>query len=364
MLAETTPTMFLADPQELDVYCHHDIHWQAFASVAELLEPHHKCNRMVGPAQKPLQNNVAVLIDHACFQPFATKENYNRLIHFPHDVADLDIYKNEKENLKTFDLILTCGNLSKIAAKKTISNVPVIDVGWPKMKEKRNFSKGKNKRKKILYAPTSIENGEWKEILPWLAAGPFTITVKNHIYYNFESGQNPPQGNEIQYIEAIKQMKEMQRYLKEKKLQNVKEVSRKKNLCELFENHDILITDNSSAAAEFINFGPCIETGRFGKNKKDAAPYIAKYTTQVKFIPSPRLCFILKNRTFKRLFELHKRGENPFISKSGKTSAKYAAQVIDALLFVWQQKKGLKKQDKPISYFKKFVSSIWPGQFN
>jgi len=349
MLAETTPTMFLADPHELDVYCHHDIHWQAFASVAELLEPHHKCNRLIGPAHKPLQNDVAVLVDHAGFQPFAHRSNYRKLIHVSHDLGDAAVYHSESARLSQFDLILVPGSLHFEAARCALPNIPIVQVGWPKLGVARSkpFPEIPKPapRLNILYAPTNINTGEWRDLVPALVETGHNITIKNHIYWDYENHVPPPGGCEENYAVALENLKALDEFVKEHQFVNLHIASRRGNLCDLFPASDILITDASSSAAEFISFGPAVETGRVSADKGQAAPYLSRSCSGILFHPIDDLLIALKSdhAFLGSLLADHNsrqvREPNPFIAQTPIGAAAFSAKTIDAFLLVWDSQR-------------------------
>ncbi len=362
--------MFLSGPHELDIYCHHEIQWQAFTRVAELLEPHHKCNRLIGPAQKPWQNDVAVLVDHACFQPFANRSNYSRLIHVAHDLGDTDVYRNESERLSQCDLLLVPGPLHYEAARRALSNIPIVQVGWPKLSVagSKSFSEipkpalGVN----VLYAPTNIHTGEWKDLVPALVATGHNITIKNHIYWDYENQVPPPSGCEEDYNAALENLKELDAFVKENRFANLHISSRRGNLCNLFPTNDILITDASSAAAEFISFGPAIETGRVSANKAQTVPYISQYSRSVSFIPVDDLLVALpSDRAFfeNLLAEKNSRTgdkQNPFIAQRSISAEEFAAKTIDSFMLTWDSQKteSRAKTSTVWSTFQKFKRAL------
>lgn len=338
--------MYLSRKTSIDFVAHHEIQFQSCRGVYEELSKIHECRALIGQDIKPTGANVAVLMDHSCFQPRVNKKNYKYLIHMSHDLADWDIYFAEKKVLSKFDLIMVPGFIHYEKAIKSLSAVKVFKIGWPKLELVDNAGNlladhCDIDRINIIYAPSFIDNREWVQLLPELIKTGHNIIIKNHIYYDFESGVAPPKGGEEIYKKAIDSLLEMEEFLSQTKATNVVYIDRRSNLCTLFPRAHVLITDSSSASLEFLSFGLSIETGRYGEKNDETKPYNSLITEQVKYIPVHELVQLLKNKNYLDVLingGIRDANEivNPFIYSPPNGPSKYAASVIDLFLYLKQ----------------------------
>lgn len=337
--------MYLSSKMSIDFVAHHEIQFQACRGVYEELSKVHDCRALIGQDSKPSGADVAVLLDHCCFQPRLDKKNYSYLIHMSHDLADWDIYKSEQKKLSEFDLILVPGDIHYDQAIKNLAPVLLFKIGWPKLEAvgEANITTGCDDigRYNIIYAPSFINHKEWVQLLPELIETGHHIIIKNHIYYDFESGVDPPKGSEEEYKKAVDSLLEMEAFLSTSNAPNVEYVDRRSNLCSLFSRSHVLITDSSSASLEFLSFGLSIETGRYGEQIHETRPHSSLLTEQVKYFPVNDLMRLLKSR--QKFTELIKSGictevkrTNPFIYAPPNGPAKHAASVIDMCLYLKQ----------------------------
>ena len=311
---------------ELDIIAHHEIQYQAVKPFVELLAKKIHCNILIGPDREPTGAKSCLIVDHCAFQPRVSKKNYNLIIHAIHDLGDFEVYREEYESLKNFDIFLTPGRLFWEKAHKSFPNKKKILSGWPK-----NKSDHTSKRSEIslLYAPTWLDNNEWRKILPILKKTNYRTFVKNHIYYNFEIKEKPPKGQEKKYKKCIKELKKMEILCK--KIKNITLVDRKSNLCELFGLCNVLITDTSSAAAEFTRNGLCIETGRIGPREKDSLPYLSGIDSTIQYIPSYKLKEYLNKKNLLRQLQIRQTNTKNniwFIKTKQKSLKEIVNQII------------------------------------
>lgn len=340
--------MRLAQPVAIDVVVHHDVQLQSCASVVAELARTHQCNILVGQDAKPTGAPVAILVDHCAFQPRVTKKNYKYLIHMSHDLADFNTYADERQGLDGVDLFLVPGAMHAGTAGKVFPATPVHQIGWPKFdlepkEAPAQYRPSGPDQKVVIYAPTYLHTREWEELLPALLETGHLILIKNHVYYNFEAGDAPPQGCEEEYALAIQSLLEMEAWLKASNLRNFVYVDRRSNLCDLFTHADLLVTDSSSCAIEFLPFGPCIETGRFGPSKAEIAPNCSRYADAALYLPVDAL--LPKLATAGWLAQAADAGKGSdkkparrFIYEPPARASAYAAELIDVHLFLWQNK--------------------------
>jgi hypothetical protein len=202
----------------------------------------------------------------------------------------------------------------------------------------------------MIYSPTLLFTREWEEVLPALLKTGHLVIVKNHVHYNFEAGDPPPKGCEEEYALAIKSLLDMEAWVKSSGFENHVVVDRRSNICDLFGHADILVTDVSSSAMEFLPFGPSIETGRFGFSKSDVSATAPNYSDSSLFLPVDLLKEKLAEpKWLNSVIDAHKaRGVaavGRFIFQPPIPTALYGAELIDAHLFLWQNKMRVERMD-------------------
>lgn len=337
--------MYLSRRTSIDFVAHHEIQFQAGRGVYEELSKVHDCRALIGQDRTPTGADVAVLLDHSVFQPRINKSNYTCLVHMSHDLSDSDIYKSERKRLAEFDLILVPGDIHGEHARRFLGAVPVVKIGWPKLEAAGtaiNVIDGNDGgRLTIIYAPGLIGNREWVQLLPELMSSGHHIIVKNHLYYDFESGVAPPKGSEEEYKKHVASLLEMEEFLSKSDAPNIEHVDRRSNLCSLFPRAHALISDCSSANMEFLSFGTSIETGRYGEPVSETRPCSSLLSGRVKYLPVCELAKLLQNRHgFRSVLrdgvrEAADKG-NPFVHSPPHGSSKHAASQIDLFLYLKQ----------------------------
>lgn len=337
--------MYLARETRIDFVAHHEIQFQAGRAVYEELSKVHDCRALIGQDATPTGAAAAVLLDHSVFQPRINKRNYTTLVHMSHDLSDWDAYKSEQRRLAEFDLILVPGDIHSEHAKKFLGAVPVVKIGWPKLEAAgeavRKIGGSDGGGFSIIYAPGFVGNREWVRLLPELMRSGHRIIVKNHVYYDYESGVAPPRGSEAEYKEHIDSLLEMEEFISKSGAANVEYVDRRSNLCAQFPRAHALISDSSSANLEFIAYGMSIETGRYGKSPSETRPCSSLISKRVKYLPVRSLVQVLKKPDdFRSLLlggvrDAAEQG-NPFIHCPPNGPAKHAASHIDLLLYLKQ----------------------------
>jgi hypothetical protein len=347
--------MYLATPTSIDFIAHHEIQFQSVKAIFEKLSKIHECRVLIGQDCSPSGAEVGIMLDHGYFQKKVSKKNYSFLIHMSHDLADFEIYKEEKEYLKNYDLILTPGLFHSAAARKIFKKIPIIEIGWPKLEIPVELKHAlKSPPFTIIYAPTFIENREWENLLPALINTNGNIIIKNHLYYDFESGAEPPRGCEALYALSISSLKDMEEFLSAGNYQNVEYIDRRTNLCHLFPRADLLVTDTSSASLEFLNFGISIETGRFGPEISNTKASASLLTNRVKYLPEKLLISTLRSSIeLNKLIvdaKIHQvQPENPMIFSPTHGASLFASSVIDYHL--WEFEMSKKKSNKLLNRF-------------
>ena len=93
--------------REVDFIAYHDLQAQAGVSIYEEMSKSFVCKWKIGPNQISSSAEIAIMLDHTAFQPKIRKgkDGYKYLFHLSHDLGDVEIYKDEYERLKDFDII-------------------------------------------------------------------------------------------------------------------------------------------------------------------------------------------------------------------------------------------------------------------
>jgi hypothetical protein len=257
----------------IDFIAHHSLQAQAAQSVFHALQARRECRWRLGADQAADGGaGAAVLLDHRAFHPRLRKarDGYRHLFHMSHDLGDVEVYRAEP--MEEFDLVLVPGPRHREAAVAALGDARrVVEVGWPKFDPAPPDAAHADALAKleslphevtVLYAPTWANTWEWRELLPWLAALPCNLAVKNHSLV--DPGQPFPPGEEARYAECRRSIDAMEAAVRALGSQAHIVLPARLNLCTLFPRLDVLVTDSSSCALEFVPFGASVETGRTG----------------------------------------------------------------------------------------------------
>jgi len=251
-------------PMQVDFIAHHSIHAGCLEALVRELSTDFECRVRMGPNIKPTNSQIAVVTDHLVFQPNVTKKNYQYLIHVSHDLTDFKVYKHEQHRLSEFDLVLCPGPIHLEQVKKFLPEVKSHAVGWFKYRSipehRYKFSDGWPKS--VLLALTEIGFAEWKTVIDQLRRLGVKTLIKNHVYYDHSLGLPPPPGQDVLYRKHLANIAAMERYVASLATDLVQIIDPASNICSVFELVDVLITDWSSAAAEFLPYGESIEIGK------------------------------------------------------------------------------------------------------
>lgn len=279
--------------ETIQFIAHHDLQAQSFQGILPHLK-NHNCIVSIGQ-DIPIdpRASIVVVADHLAFQSFVKPNSDYKLVHISHDVADLDIYEEEFHFLKNFDLVL-CPTLTHYRkCRELFPSVSSWPVGWAKSSPFENktstVENWPDKAKTIIFAPTEIADLDWLKFVKIFSNSNYNFLIKNHIYWNFEEGQNPPKGQELRYQRHKSALVEMEKYIKAGQFTNIELVDRKSNISNIFPRASYLLTDSSSAALEFAASGIAIEFGVFDHNLGCRVPEVSKVDNRVIFIPEVEL---------------------------------------------------------------------------
>ena len=340
--------------ETIQFIAHHDLQAQSFLGILPFLKEH-RCivsvgqNVLIDPAA-----TIVVVADHLAFQCNIKKNSKYKLVHISHDLADLDIYRTEHKHIKDFDLVL-CPSFSHYEICQSLfPQVAAYPVGWAKSESDDKQPIGgqifPDKDKTIIFAPTEIADLNWRRFVDVFENSKYQVLIKNHVYWNYEEGNEPPLGQEIRYNHHKTALLELEEYLISHNLLHMELVDRKSNISDIFSRAKFLLTDSSSAALEFAGNGFALEFGLFDSALGVRVPDVSLVDNQVLFIDEEELLTVLKA------------GELEEFSKSLIGSQKVGSKLqilqdlslpvdaISAFLIVFSKK-------RKVSEFKKWSSS-------
>lgn len=351
--------------RQVDFVAYHDLQAQAAESIYEEMSKYFECKWKIGPNQEPSGAEIGILLDHTGFQPKVRKgkSGYKYLFHVSHDLGDVEIYNNEYDRLKEFDIIFAPSLIHyKLAKERLATKAIVLQTGWAKYDNMHFIEDEFDLEKKIkilpydhtiLYAPSFAWTYEWLDLFPLFQKLQCNIIIKNHIYVN--SQQSFPKGQELEYKQHLESADKMESVVLETNTPNLLVVPRKTNICKLFPYVDVLITDRSSVALEFAPFGISIETGRYKLNEKDLFPECSRMSEDVLFLSKVKLFEVLGSiDSFHEYMISEKLKKNALsINKISKVSV---AKLTTKLIINYLHEKDVSM--KNINIFRKLVEWI------
>ena len=275
---------------KVDLIAHHSIQSGCVEPIIKNLNPRFQCSVRIGANFVPDKGEIAIVTDHLAFQKYVTKKHFKYLIHVSHDLSDIEIYKSERRRLREFDLILCPGAIHYEQCRKYLPKVTAVPVGWMKYDQMplKRYRFGTKRPRGVLLALTDVGYSPWKKVLDDLVKLDIPVYIKNHVYYDADSGLQPPPGLEEEYAKHISELKKFQTYIATYKFSKVMTLDPKAPITDFFHLVDVLVTDWSSAAVEFLPFGESIEIGKFPRknlyNENEIEPSSSKIISEVTFI--------------------------------------------------------------------------------
>ena len=301
---------------KIQFIAHHGIQAQVFLGIVPLLSAH-DCVISIGQDVFVEEGvEIIVLADHYAYQRNVKPAKRYLLVHLCHDIADLDVYSQERFMMKYFSLILCPSEEHLILARKTLPKVNSFCVGWQKNTPlAESASTFPDKHRTVILAPSEIADLNWQPILDELLDSKYRVLIKNHIYWHFEDGVPPPRGQEARYYRHLEEMEKMDEYVKQINSKDLVLVNRKSDIRLIFPEASLLITDCSSAAAEFQNFGASIELGVLDKNSGKRLPEISKYFKDVTFMLEDELLTNIKQSRIRKDTEGFQKVESSLLKR-------------------------------------------------
>lgn len=333
---------------KIQLVAHHEIQAQVFQGIIPLLVGH-ECFVTIGQDVSIKSDiDMVVLADHCVFQRNLNLKGNYHLVHLSHDVADLDVYKVEEAYLRHFDLILCPSERHLMSAQENLPFVASFNVGWQKSVPFQSIDFDfEDKEKTIILAPTEIADFCWKPIIDGLLNSKFKVLVKNHVYWNFEVGDSPPRGNEERYMKHRIELEELEKYIDEINSEDLILIDRKSNIRDIFPEAFLLITDCSSAAAEFQSFGIAIELGDLDSQTGKRLPKISANFGEVHFMEEEKMLSSFKNSEFNleidKLKKIKRIDLGPLPQKSTLEPDQLSAFLIDNLALHYKKRTFIKK---------------------
>ena len=347
--------------ETIQFIAHHDLQSQVFQGILPFLADH-RCIVSIG------QNviieagvTVVVVVDHLAFQSNIKKNSTYKLVHLCHDLADLDIYAEEYQLLKEFDLIL-CPSFSHYKiCQNLFPQIPAFPVGWAKsMPTKKlafNDADQLNRDNTIIFAPTEIADLNWRAFLEVFEKSPYHFIIKNHVYWNFETGNEPPLGQEIRYGSHRRSLLEMERYVKSKNLENVELIDRRANISDFFYRAKFLLTDSSSAALEFVENGISVEFGLLDPSLGVRVPEVSLVDNRVHFIEEADLLTKLRLGKLGEISGSFGNSDSLELKVQMLNGMSLSADAVSAFLIVFSRK-------RKISDLRRKILSVSPKVLN
>lgn len=359
--------------RKVDFIAYHALQAQAGESIYDEMSKNFDCKWKIGPDQTPSGAEIAIMLDHSAFQPKIRKGNgrYKYLFHLSHDLGDVEIYRNEYESLKNYDIIFAPSEFHfKYAQEQLSKKTIVLLTGWAKY-DRMIFSEKyynlESKIKKlpfkhtILYAPTFAWTYEWTYLLPLFKKLPCNIIIKNHIYVDKE--QMFPPGQELEYKQHLESANKMEKAVLEGDGSNMLVVPREINICSLFKYVDVLISDQSSVTLEYLPFGFSIETGRYNPNENDCAPSSSSLSNEVCFLDKMKICEMLSSKEkFDEFMISEKLRRNMIPNKNNEISRVSVAKLTTWLITKYLDEMEKASSTQNINVFNKFAKRIF-GHF-
>ncbi len=290
------------------------------STFRELKKLGHDCYCLIG-SDKTSGADAVVMLDHTGSHP-GLDCKYKFFL--PHDLGDIYCYEDEAWKLKDYNAVFAPGAKHyEVASRCVGAFTDVMQTNWTKYDIIGRMSISLPHDLTVLYCPTNAGD-EWRKILPMFANREINLILKNHIY--IEEGGSAPLGFERQYQYSLRNARKMEAYVKS--WSNVHVMDRGANLCDAFLVADLLITDQSGAAVEFLPFGPAIETGnRLGvadneyENSRKFPDIIAGDLRSV--------CRLLKRKHMMfDLIDTHASSDVEFSQDNGKKIADHIDKVI------------------------------------
>ena len=322
---------------------HHDLQAQVFMGILPYLNEHKVLVTVGQNVQIAEDATIVVVADHLAFQNQIQLASKCKYVHLSHDISDLEIYFEDLELLRFFDLIL-CPTLSHFdSCKSLLPKVPAFPVGWHKnsfdKKEFDSIQEFQSELPVIIFAPTEIADLDWKKFIDGFVSSKHQVFVKNHIYWNFEYGLVPPLGQEERYYAHRDAVLEMEAYISSQNFENLRLIDRRSNLKSLFRQADYLITDSSSAALEFVSYGKAIEFGIFEKDKLTRVPSVSAVDGRVVFIEESKLLESINENKLNETYTVNSENQSIFTEVDFFQNLSSSADEIAAYLIQHSQKR-------------------------
>jgi hypothetical protein len=275
---------------KVDLVAHHSIQSGCIEPIINNLNPRFQCSVRIGANFVPDKGEMAIVTDHLAFQKYVTKKYFKYLVHASHDLSDLEIYKTERRRLSEFDLILCPGVIHYEQCRKYLPKVTAVPVGWMKYGQMplKRYRFGTQRPKGVLLALTDVGYSPWERVIKELVELDIPVYIKNHVYYDADSGLNPPPGLEEEYEKHLTELKRFQSHIATQNYSKVATLDPKAPITNFFSLVDVLVTDWSSAAVEFLPFGESIEIGKFPRKNhykdEEIEPSSSKIVNEVIFV--------------------------------------------------------------------------------
>ena len=325
---------------KVDLVAHHSIQSGCIEPIIKNLNPRFQCSVRIGANFIPDNGEMAIVTDHLAFQKYVTKKYFKYLVHVSHDLSDIEIYKTERRRLSEFDLILCPGFIHYEQCRKFLPKVTAVPVGWMKFSHMplKRFRFGTERPKGVLLALTDVGYSPWEKVINELIELDIPVYIKNHVYYDADSGLEPPPGLEEEYKKHLSELKKFQLYVTAQNFSKVTTLDPKAPITDFFNLVDVLVTDWSSAAVEFLPFGESIEIGKFPRknfyDEEDIEPSSSKICSEVTFVDFKELACQFSKMTEKGVHSKRTRDTrsfDDFCFTPSTQSRVFAADIVNSV---------------------------------
>lgn len=325
---------------KVDLVAHHSIQSGCIEPIINNLNPRFQCNVRIGANFVPDNGEMAIVTDHLAFQKYVTKKYFKYLVHASHDLSDIDIYKTERKRLSEFDLILCPGVIHYEQCRRYLPKVTAVPVGWMKYDQmpSKRYRFGTKRPRGLLLALTDVGYSPWKKVLDEIVKLDIQVYIKNHVYYDADLGLQPPPGLEKEYAKHISELKKFQLYIATNNFSKVITLDPKAPITDFFHLVDVLVTDWSSAAVEFLPFGESIEIGKFPRknlyDENQIKPSSSKIMSEVTFVDFKELEHQVSKMIEEGVYSQQTRGTRSFgefCFTPTEHSRVFAADVVNSI---------------------------------
>ena len=305
-------------PDAVDFYYKSPAEKQCLEPVFDALSKHYPCTWVCRKGYADLgRGTAAVLTTHQTGVGHIRKwwHGYRKLFYLPHDLASLRCWQDE--NLESCDILFCATDAHYAAARERYGEThcvkriplpkldPVRASGAPTLVTDLPYDCT------VLYSPSYTLTGEWKQVIEACVDSdlPVNFIFKGYPYRRFDVPEDCfepidgyPYFRDTQTVGKLsnidifhhfssRETDEIERYILERNLPQLRFVERTENLIRIFPQVHVLVSDASSSLIEFAEYNPngaALETGC--RRSKEIRPVVSLLEgSRVEFCPVEKL---------------------------------------------------------------------------